>query len=233
MSQTVQQFYDEKYENYVHPAPSTLLEHLFVLLRRFELHRVDAAVQLLPKGKRILDIGCGYGELLKKAQAKGYKELHGIDISTEVLKKCRKNLKGAEHISVKIGDVDSALNYPDRYFDAITMIAVYEHIFDPHAVAEEIRRVLKKNGTLIIEVPNVVFLPRRFSFLWGKLPKTADEENYKDGHLQFYTQDSLRSILQEHGFAVVSAGSSGIWSKYRDIWPSLLGANIIVKARKI
>lgn len=233
MSQTVQHFYDKKYDNYAHPAPSTLFEHLFVLLRRYELHRTDAAVQLLPKGKRILDIGCGYGELLAKAQSKGYKELHGIDISNEVLKKCRKNLKGSASISVKIGDVDSGLNYPDSYFDAITMIAVFEHIFDPHAVAEEIRRVLKKKGTLIIEVPNVVFLPRRLSFLLGKLPKTADEENYRDGHLQFYTQQSLRNILKEHGFVVETARSSGIWSKYRDVWPSLLGANIVLKARKI
>lgn len=229
----IESFYDQKYTDYQHPAPSTWLEKAYHLLKKYELHRNDAAILLLQPGKAILDIGAGSGDLLYKASRKGYSQVFGIDISKVVVKQGQQYLK-KHGISADISqqNIDEGLTFKDRQFDAVTMIAVFEHIFDPHRVLHEINRVLKKGGQLIIEVPNVVFLPRRVAFLQGRLPKTADEPNYIDGHLQFFTQDSLEQLLVAHGFKVVHRGSSGIFWRFRDVWPELLGANILVKAIK-
>jgi len=52
-------------------------------------------------------------------------------------------------------DVDKGLPFSDSFFDAVTCIAVLEHVFNPPNVLNEIHRVLKPNGFLIMQVPNV------------------------------------------------------------------------------
>ncbi len=226
-------FYNEKYREYHHPSPETLLEKLFLLLRKFEVHRNVAAISLLTPAKRILDIGAGYGDLLTKAHAKGFNEQYGIDISPVVVRHCQTSLmKKGLTAEVSCQNIEEGTTFKANYFNAVTMIAVLEHVFSPHKALEEIHRILQPKGELILEVPNVVFLPRRLSFLLGKLPKTSDEPSYKDGHLQFFTQESLVQLLNDHSFRVTYTGSSGIFSQQRNLWPQLLGANIVIKAVK-
>jgi 2-polyprenyl-3-methyl-5-hydroxy-6-metoxy-1,4-benzoquinol methylase len=227
-------FYDEKYREYQHPNPETWLEKAYVRLKKYELHRNQAAINLLEPATRILDIGAGYGDLLSKAAAKGFTQVYGIDISPVVIKHCQEVLhqqKIKGHVSVQ--NIDEGTNFKSGFFDAVTMIAVLEHVFSPNQVLAEINRVLKPGGQLILEVPNVVFLPRRWSFLTGKLPKTSDEPLYEDGHLQFFTAESLSRLLIKHGLEIEYLGSSGIFAGVRNWWPTLLGANIVVKARKV
>jgi ubiquinone/menaquinone biosynthesis C-methylase UbiE len=229
----IQTFYDDKYKAYVHPEASTLLEKAHRFLKHYELHRNDAALQLLEVGNRFLDVGAGSGALIWRAKEMGFSELYGIDVSKNVIDKCRQYLKN-HSVKAKLSrqNIDAGTSFKKNYFDAITMIAVFEHIVDPHFVLSEVHRILKRNGQFIVEVPNVAFIPRRLSFLMGKLPKTSDEAVYTDGHLQFFTQHSLVNLLEQHGFRVVYKGSSGIWHKIRNLWPSLLGANIIIKCIK-
>jgi 2-polyprenyl-3-methyl-5-hydroxy-6-metoxy-1,4-benzoquinol methylase len=230
---SIAQFYDVKYNAYQHPAPETVLERLYVLLKKFELHRNDAAISLLTPATKILDIGAGYGHLLLKAQTKGFKQLYGIDISPVVVRHCQAELdKAGVNAKISCQNIDVGTTFKTGFFDAVTMVAVFEHIFSPHDVLKEISRILKKGGELVIEVPNVAFLPRRLDFIRGKLPKTSDEPSYLDGHLQFFTQESLIKLLQAHSFHILYTGSSGIFSSLRNLWPQLLGANIVIKAVK-
>lgn len=230
---SIEHFYDDKYDDYHHPAPQTLLEKLYVLLKEFELHRNDAAVQLLSPASSLLDVGAGFGELLMKARQKGFKKLYGIDVSSVVVDHCKRQLKKNNvTASISTQSVDEKTTFTNNSFDAVTMIAVLEHIFSPNNVLAEVHRILKPNGQLIIEVPNVVFIPRRIDFMFGKLPKTSDEPLYQDGHLQFFTQKSLADLLDKNGFEVEWKGCSGIGWKWRSLWPEMLGANIVVKARK-
>lgn len=229
----IENFYNNKYENYKHPSPSNLFEKMYTIFKKYELHRIDCAVNLLESGKRILDVGVGFGDLLIKVR-KQYKNLLGIDVSEEVVNKCKvklKNLNVEAEISKMSIDVKTTFN--NNYFDAVTIIAVLEHLFDPVFVLSEIHRILRKNGILIIEVPNAVFLLRRISFLFGKLPKTSDESLYHDGHLQYFTHDSLIHLLKNAGFVVEYSSCSGIGWKIRSILPTLLGSNIVIKARKL
>ena len=230
----VSAFYDKKYTKYKHPDPETWLEFLYHRLKKYELHRNSAAVLLLNPVEKLLDVGAGFGELLSEAyQAQKATKLYGIDISDTVVKHCQKELKKKKiAASITVQSIDKKTTFRANSFDAITMIAVFEHIFDPHAVLSEIHRILKPGGQLIIEVPNAVFLPRRVSFLWGTVPKTSDEPLYQDGHLQFFSHDTLAKLLNQYNFKIEVAQCSGIFWKIRSLWPQLLGANIVVKAVK-
>src|SRR5579872_4011112 len=229
----VEKFYSNKYTDYKYPAPTTFLARVYTLLKRFELHRSDASVNLLTKGNTILDIGSGAGDILIKASEIGYKNLYGIDVSGQVVKQCSKRLKSKKlNAFISVQNIDEGTNYKSSYFDAITIIATLEHVFSPIDVLKEIKRILKPSGQLIIEVPNMAFLPRRLSLIFGRAPTTSDEGLYKDGHLQYFSKDTLVSILEKEGFKILKITNSGIGYKFRDIYPPLLGANIIVKAIK-
>lgn len=217
--------------------PSGFLGWFFQMLRDFELHRIPATLNLLERGKRLLDIGCGNGNLLIVAKRGGkYERVWGVDIANIVLKRAKRNVlkemnKLRGFIFERV-DVDNGLPYKDGFFDAVTCIAVLEHIFDPCFAVQEMHRVLKKGGVLILEVPNLAWLPRRFSILFGQLPKTGNEEGWDSAHLHYFTFMATEKLLKDYGFKIEYKGSTGIFSKIRNIWPSLLGGNIIIKARK-
>lgn len=228
----LQKFYNKKMNGYEIESPN-FLEKIYSKFKKYELHRIDAATKLLSQGTSILDIGTGNGDLLIKAGKNGFTNLYGIEVSFEMVQSCKKYLK-SKQVSANIScqNIDEGTNFKNEQFDTVTCIAVLEHVFNPSGVLEEVRRILKKNGQLIIEVPNITFFSRRFSFLLGRLPKTSDEGNYKDGHLQIFTFNSLKNLLAKHGFNVIYTGCSGIGYKYRTFYPALLGANIFIKAIK-
>lgn len=238
VNNTIKEYYDKMYVGGTDNAiPKGILGFLFKKLRKFELHRTDAAVKLLKKGTNLLDIGCGNGDLILKAfDLKLFKNYYAVDISSEVIENARKNIinkiKKISSIKLGIADVDNRLPFKDSFFDSVTFVATLEHIFDPYHVINEINRVTKKGGNLIIEVPNFVWLPRRISILFGLIPSTGDEGGWDSGHLHYFSFKNLSALLNSCGYKVVYKGSSGIFSKLRDIYPEILSANIIIKAIK-
>lgn len=105
----------------------------------------------LSKDKLILDVGCGTGAIIKKLNEAGYKA-QGVDVSEEALKYCRQ--KGLQVIQ---GGADR-LPFADNYFDAVISLDMLEHLKDDRKAVEEISRVIKPGGYLIITVPAHQFL---------------------------------------------------------------------------
>lgn len=213
----------------------TLLNALYDKLRRFELHREDAVARIIPPGDKLLDMGCGGGSFIFKVRDK-YRELHGIDIASNRVSEANrlreKKYPGA-NISFRAADIDMGLPYADGYFDAVTCIATFQLIYDPYYVIEELRRVLKKGGVLMIEVPNIAWLPRRISLLLGNMSRTSGAGGWDGGTLHYFTVGSLKAFLEEQGFSVTCVSGAGIFSSLRNWWVALLSGDIIIMAEKI
>ena len=170
-------------KRYLTQGPS----HWWTRSRRDILLRMARAY---PQSTRILDIGCGGGELLRDLRHAGVQHVTGIDISEESISFCRN-----QNIS-EVYRMDAAkLNFPDASFDLVIASDILEHMKDDEAVLREWRRVLADKGVLILFVP-------AFMFLWSK----HDEVNH---HYRRYTKKVLLGKFSAAGFSI---GHIGYWN---------------------
>ncbi|GAH96681.1 unnamed protein product, partial [marine sediment metagenome] len=108
---------------------------------------LESYIEDLPKDFKIVDLGCGDGRLLyalvKKGLLKNAKEVVGIDLSEERIKRVRQILPSVKGI---VADACNAKELPDRYFDIVLCQQVIEHVPDDKALLKEIRRLLNLDG---------------------------------------------------------------------------------------
>lgn len=139
----------------------------------------------------ILDLGCGFGALIRHSREAGYTNVSGVDISP-VQVAIAKQL-GIE--SVSEADISQTLSsLPGNAYDAIVMFDVVEHfrteeIFD---LAEDVFRALRKGGKWILRVPNAE-APFAARMRYGDLT-----------HQQLFTPDSCVQLLTTAGFVRVA-----------------------------
>jgi len=137
---------------------------------------------------KVLDIGCGTGDRLDVFRNKGF-ETFGVETS-ESAGFAKKYLK----LNVTQGDLFSA-QFPDHFFDIVTLYNVLEHILDPLRVCEEIRRVLRHDGFLVIQVPNKEsFQSRVFRQSWAAFDVPRD--------LYYFGIETVKRLLGRAGFEV-------------------------------
>src|SRR5262249_13170347 len=112
-------------------------------------NRVDllAISQLVTTGSRVLDIGCGDGQLLKLLEATRGVDGRGIEISQKGVNECV-----ARGLSVVQGDADSDLvDYPDDAFDFVILSQTLQATHHPRVVIEQMLRIGSK---VIVSFPN-------------------------------------------------------------------------------
>jgi len=126
-------------------------------------HRV---LELFDKpGGNVLDVGCGSGVMVEGLLARNC-TFWGVDPSSEMIDQCRNNFGSRCKTHFSIGAAEK-INYPDDFFDAVICMGVIERVKDHGAGLREMVRVLKRDGTLVITLPNKLspyFLWRDFIF---------------------------------------------------------------------
>ena len=226
-------FYERMYGK---ESSSPLKESSFSKFKRkLTLDRLEASFRLLERGERFIDLGCGSGILVFKASDK-YKSCFGLDIVSSLIDRARKEAKitgNIERFNFQEGNLNQPLPFPDLYFDAVACTSVLAHIFDPYALVKESHRILKNNGLLIVQVPNLAYIRYRMAVLFGGLPTQSNQIGCNGGILHYFTVSSLCKLLQDEGFRIEKKACSGTFVTLRKLWLPLLGADIILKARKI
>lgn len=168
--------------------------------RRFIAHddRYETMVSFLnnelnnSKNLEILDVGCGDGVYEKKISPHILERnvFRGLDISNIQLEKCRAVLKDFKAMDFE----NDSIPYGDNMFDYIICSEVLEHLFYPEKILNEIKRVLKQEGTLIITVPNLGSLQNRIALLFFGTSPFFDYMQNKQ-HIRFYTKKTILSLL--------------------------------------
>jgi ubiquinone/menaquinone biosynthesis C-methylase UbiE len=182
-------------------------------------------------------MGCGDGSFALSAKAK-FEEVYGVDISEVAVRYAKDRIANREDRSsfhVLVSDVDDGLPFDDSFFDAVTCIALLEHVTHSPSLLIEIRRVLRTRGELVVLVPNDAWLPYRLQSLIGKIPQSGyvDELGVDWGHLHKFNEEIIKRLLQSTGYHITNISCSGIFAKFREKWLSLLAGDIVVKAVKV
>lgn len=148
------------------------------------------------KSKKFLDLGCGEGWALDFFKKRNWDVL-GLDYSDEGLKKFNPNC-----IKYLIkGDIYENLNHlikKNREFNVINLSHVFEHVVDPISLLEKIKIILKKNGILIITVPNDFSLIQNYCYVKKKVKQRfwiAPPD-----HISYFSRKSLKNLLSSKNF---------------------------------
>lgn len=170
----------EGYEDYFLQCTPALLDEYFGIVQKFAR---------VPKG-RFLDIGCGPGNLLKVALARGW-EAVGVEISDWAAEQGRR--EGLNILNMTL----PAAGFPSDSFQAASMFDVLEHLPDPGRYLAEVYRILSPGGVLVVETPNIN------GFFARHVYKEKSDLVKPRAHICLYTPESIRKLFAAAPFTDV------------------------------
>lgn len=145
-------------------------------------------ISKIDKKAKIIDLGCGYGSFLYFLQSHHYKNVTGVDISTEEIILCKKLFKSYKFYKKDIFDY---IETTKDKFDVIYLSHVIEHIEKKQLFhfLKSIKKILNHNGFFIIVVPNSSAYFNSLAIRYGDMT-----------HETGFTDKSLSQILMLSGF---------------------------------
>ncbi len=141
-------------------------------------------------GGRAVDVGCGRGGLVAKLSEMGWQS-EGVEFDAGAVAVARQ-----AELEVFHGELSEA-GFPDDTFDLVTTQHVIEHLADPNAFMQEVRRVLKPGGCFYAKTPNARALGRKW---YGRFWFHNDVPR----HLVLFTKASLSDLARRHSFEAIS-----------------------------
>jgi len=192
----INQHYPSEYESYLSKQDIENASWLLKEAIRYGIKKRGRFITRYKKSGRLLDIGCASGLFLNGMREQGNWELYGVEPNEYAAKIAQEQY----NLNVKIGLLEEA-EYPDRFFDVVTLWDVLEHLHDPKAQMREIHRILKPDGFIIFRVPNAnSFDAKIFKHYWAGLDAPR--------HLYVFTFDTLNKLLTSTGFRIINKNTN-------------------------
>jgi len=139
--------------------------------------------------RRLLDVGCAHGYMLVAGQRMGF-ESHGVEVSAEAVAAAQER-----GLLVQQGTIERIF-FPQAHFDVITAIDVIEHLPQPRDFMEQLQRLLRPGGALLLVTPDVGSMAAQVA--------RTHWPHYKPEHVCYYSKRSIARLLSMAGFELIS-----------------------------
>lgn len=203
-------------------------------LENFEDYERNLSLKKIFKGgEKVLDLASGEGTVSAFLKSLGCVVV-ALDISKEALKKAKK--RGLEVVE---GDVEKKLPFKNESFDGVFWGDNVEHLFLPLKTLQEIKRILKKNGRIVISTPNMGYWRYRLHYLFnGMIPQTEwyGENSWEWEHIRFFNKRVISDFLKAGGFKLINfygVSRRRLDKPLMSLFPDIFGMIMVVGAKKL
>ena len=162
----------------------------------------------------ILEVGCAHGFLLDFLRKQNW-NVKGIEVSPLAVGYATEEL----HLDVRNCKLEEA-GFPDSSFDVVLLLDVLEHLHRPFETLAEIGRILKPQGTLVVQCPWELthWEERAEAFLKG-LDQCTIAPDAVPAHLYFFQPRTLEGFLEKGGFTTIKRQSGNYGAVRRHVLP--------------
>ncbi len=212
---------------------------------KVDRQRLALLARHIAAGESVLQVDGGPGWLAEMMQAQGAQVVM-TDLSGVAVAKARTRGVEARQCEIDAGP----LPFADGAFDVVVSDSQLEHRFDHEHALDEMARVLRPGGRLILLLPNTAHWRMRLWLLRGRFPYVPNTPA-DPLHLRFFTLHETRALLARRGLTVeITDGSPSLWveelypgflrkgygarlyTRLARRWPALFARDFIVVARK-
>jgi homoserine O-acetyltransferase len=133
----------------------------------------DRIIELIPRGSRVLDLGCGHGELLVRLRERGFENLTGVELDEEAIVSCSRLGIDVLHL-----DLDQHLDpFADGSYDCVVLSRTLQAVLDVEGLLAEILRIGRSG---IVSFPNFAYGKlRKMLYEQGRAPESEGVLRYK------------------------------------------------------
>ena len=186
---------------------------------RQTFHRIIA--ELIPRGSRVLDLGCGSGELLALLRDERGCSGYGIELDDSQVMACV-----ARGINVIQHNLEEGLAlFEDNSFDVVLQLDTLQHLRNTEAMLRETARIGRVG---LVSFPNFAHWPHRLSVLRGRMPVTRalPYQWYDTPNIRVATFADFEVLARRNGLRIVE--SFGLHEgKVVRHWPNLLASSAV------
>jgi 2-polyprenyl-3-methyl-5-hydroxy-6-metoxy-1,4-benzoquinol methylase len=173
----------------------------------------DCILNLLDigRGEKVLDVGCAHGAMMVYCGLLGA-EIYGIDISPDLIKMANQYLNKFKIKGEAILSDAKKTTFPENFFDKVVSADFFEHLNSEEnvVVLNEIKRVLKPGGIIVIKTPNLTYL--RCAKFYKQMKRALTFKNPLDviiphtvgsnrQHVGLTTRSRMVNIIKAAGFS--------------------------------
>lgn len=199
-----------------------------------DLLRADLrlVISLIPRGSRVLDLGCGDGSLMAHLRDERGCDVRGVEVSGQELATALRR-----GLSVVQGDLDEGLGYPDGAFDVVVLSQTLQMVRQPALVLREMMRVGERG---IVTFPNFGhWKVRSYLALKGRMPisESIPFSWYDTPNIHHTTIKDFRDFVAANGGEIereipLSAGEWRREIREVRVAPNLLADTAVAVVRK-